>query len=98
MPLHGANRGLRRSERINPSHATHGQPVGSILIAVVGTTLQCGVATFTTDLCNAKAAEHGAGGAPVVAINDPQSSYTYPKIGFGRREGKELFLVVRSFS
>ncbi len=49
-------------------------------IAVVGNHLprQCGIATFTTDLCNAMATEYGAGGASVVAINDPQSSYTYP--------------------
>jgi len=47
---------------------------------VVGTHLprQCGIATFTTDLCNAIAAAYGGGGASVVAINDPQSSYTYP--------------------
>lgn len=49
-------------------------------IVIVGNHLprQCGIATFTTDLCNAMAAEYGAGGASVVAINDPQSSYTYP--------------------
>jgi glycosyltransferase involved in cell wall biosynthesis len=49
-------------------------------IAVVGNHLprQCGIATFTTDLCNAIAAEYGAGGASVIAINDPHSSYTYP--------------------
>src|ERR1035438_6101070 len=39
---------------------------------------QCGIATFTTDLCNAVGAEYGAAGIFVVAINDPHSSYAYP--------------------
>ena len=49
-------------------------------IAVIGNHLprQCGIATFTTDLCDAIAAEYGAAGVSVVAINDPQSRYSYP--------------------
>jgi len=49
-------------------------------VAVIGNHLprQCGIATFTTDLCDAMAAEYGAGGTTVVAINDRQSSYAYP--------------------
>jgi glycosyltransferase involved in cell wall biosynthesis len=40
---------------------------------------QCGIATFTTDLCDAIAAEYGAApGVSVVAVNDPQSDYRYP--------------------
>jgi glycosyltransferase involved in cell wall biosynthesis len=52
-------------------------PVG---IAIVGNHLprQCGIATFTTDLCNAIAVEYGTAGVLVVAVNDPQSSYRYP--------------------
>ena len=52
-----------------------------IRIAVVGNHLprQCGIATFTTDLCNAIAAEYGTAQLSVVAINDGHSSYTYPK-------------------
>ena len=48
-------------------------------VAVIGNHLprQCGIATFTTDLCDAMAAEYGAGGTTVVAINDRQSSYAY---------------------
>ncbi len=50
-------------------------------IAVVGNHLprQCGIATFTTDLCDAIAAEYGACGLQVIAVNDPQSDYLYPK-------------------
>jgi glycosyltransferase involved in cell wall biosynthesis len=49
-------------------------------IAVVGNHLprQCGIATFTTDLCDAITAEYGAAGLFVAAVNDPQSSYSYP--------------------
>ena len=49
-------------------------------IAIVGNHLprQCGIATFTTDLCDAIADEFGAAGVLVVAVNDPQSGYSYP--------------------
>jgi glycosyltransferase involved in cell wall biosynthesis len=49
-------------------------------VAVVGNHLprQCGIATFTTDLCDAIGAEYGASGIFVVAVNDPQSRYNYP--------------------
>jgi glycosyltransferase involved in cell wall biosynthesis len=49
-------------------------------IAVVGNHLprQCGIATFTTDLCDAITAEYGAAGLLVAAVNDPRSSYLYP--------------------
>jgi glycosyltransferase involved in cell wall biosynthesis len=49
-------------------------------IAVIGNHLprQCGIATFTTDLCDAIAVEYGAAGVFVVAVNDPQSRHSYP--------------------
>jgi glycosyltransferase involved in cell wall biosynthesis len=52
----------------------------SVRVAVIGNHLprQCGIATFTTDLCDAITAEYGAAGLQVVAVNDPQSSYAYP--------------------
>ena len=61
-----------------------------IRIAVIGNHLprQCGIATFTTDLCNAVAAEYGAAQLLVVAINDGQSSYLYPeRVRFEINEG-----------
>ena len=61
-----------------------------IRIAVVGNYLprQCGIATFTTDLCNAIAAEYGTAQLSVVAINDGQSSYLYPeRVRFEISEG-----------
>jgi glycosyltransferase involved in cell wall biosynthesis len=49
-------------------------------VAVIGNHLprQCGIATFTTDLCDAISVEYGAAGVLVVAVNDPQSRYSYP--------------------
>jgi glycosyltransferase involved in cell wall biosynthesis len=64
------------------SASSHGIPVPSLpmRIAVVGNHLprQCGIATFSTDLCDAIADEFGAAGVLVVAVNDPQSDYSYP--------------------
>jgi glycosyltransferase involved in cell wall biosynthesis len=49
-------------------------------IAIIGNHLprQCGIATFTTDLCDAIALEFGNAGVFVVAVNDPESHYRYP--------------------
>jgi glycosyltransferase involved in cell wall biosynthesis len=49
-------------------------------IAFVGNYLprQCGIATFTTDLCTALATEYGAGRLFAIPVNDPESSYDYP--------------------
>lgn len=40
---------------------------------------QCGIATFTTDLCSAVAAQFGAGRLFAIPVNDPDSSYDYPE-------------------
>ena len=66
------------------------RPQRPVRIAVIGNHLprQCGIATFTTDLCNAIAAEYGASQLSVVAINDRQSSYLYPeRVRFEISEG-----------
>ena len=49
-------------------------------IAFVGNYLprECGIATFTTDLCNAIAKEYGEGRLFAIPVNDPDSSYDYP--------------------
>ena len=51
-----------------------------VRIAVIGNHLprQCGIATFTTDLCDAIASEYWAVGVLVAAVNDSQSGYAYP--------------------
>ena len=50
-------------------------------IALVGNYLprECGIATFTTDLCNALTDEYGQGRLFAIPVNDPDSSYQYPK-------------------
>jgi glycosyltransferase involved in cell wall biosynthesis len=49
-------------------------------IAVVGNYLprQCGIATFTTDLCEAISTEYGAARLFALPINDTESGYAYP--------------------
>jgi glycosyltransferase involved in cell wall biosynthesis len=50
-------------------------------IAFVGNYLprQCGIATFTTDLCSALASEYGTERLFAIPVNDPDSSYEYPE-------------------
>jgi glycosyltransferase involved in cell wall biosynthesis len=50
-------------------------------IAVIGNYLprECGIATFTTDLCNALASEYGSDRLFAIPVNDPESSYEYPE-------------------
>jgi len=50
-------------------------------IAFVGNYMprECGIATFTTDLCTALATEYGEGRLFAIPVNDPDSSYDYPK-------------------
>jgi glycosyltransferase involved in cell wall biosynthesis len=40
---------------------------------------ECGIATFTTDLCAALAKEYGEGRLFAIPVNDPDSSYEYPE-------------------
>ena len=49
-------------------------------IAVVGNYLprHCGIATFTTDLCDAINAEYGATELLALPVNDTEEGYTYP--------------------
>lgn len=50
-------------------------------LAFIGNYLprQCGLATFTTDLCNAIAAEYGDERLFAISVNDPDSTYDYPE-------------------
>src|SRR5437588_592883 len=49
-------------------------------IAVVGNYIprQCGIATFTTDLCEAISTEYGSARLFAVPVNDTESGYSYP--------------------
>jgi glycosyltransferase involved in cell wall biosynthesis len=50
-------------------------------IAFVGNYLprECGIATFTTDLCTALGGEYGHERLFAIPVNDPESSYQYPE-------------------
>jgi len=50
-------------------------------IAVIGNYLprECGIATFTTDLCTALTSEFGEGRLFAIPVNDPDSHYQYPE-------------------
>src|SRR5512141_180262 len=59
-------------------------------IAVVGNYLprQCGIATFTTDLCDAIGTEYGTAQLLAVPVTDPESRYSYPaRVRFELVEG-----------
>ena len=59
-------------------------------IAVIGNYLprQCGIATFTKDLCDAIGAEYGTAQLLAVPVNDPGSRYSYPaRVRFELMEG-----------
>lgn len=62
----------------SPMHAELSLPTR---IAFVGnyTPRQCGIATFTTDLCTAVGVAYGAGRLFAIPVNDPGSSYQYPE-------------------
>src|SRR6201993_5423293 len=70
-PLVGSNAAPRLQSRASlPSR-----------IAVIGNYLprQCGIATFTTDLCAAISAECGIARLFAVPVNDTESGYAYPE-------------------
>jgi glycosyltransferase involved in cell wall biosynthesis len=50
-------------------------------IAIIGNYLprQCGIATFTTDLCDAVSTEFGTERLFALPVNDPESEYEYPE-------------------
>ena len=59
-------------------------------VAVIGNYLprQCGIATFTTDLCDAIASEYETIQLMAVPVNDPGAQYSYPpRVRFELMEG-----------
>src|ERR1700733_12484399 len=59
---------------------TPGRPSLPSRIAVIGNYLprHCGIATFTTDLCSAIAAEYGTTRVLAMPVNDADQVYDYP--------------------
>jgi glycosyltransferase involved in cell wall biosynthesis len=67
------------------------RPVLPTRIAVVGNYLprRCGIATFTTDLCDAIHAEYRATEILALPVNDTEEGYSYPaRVRFELSEGK----------
>jgi len=82
LPVFGRDSALSMERVSSQSNPTR--------IAVIGNHLprQCGIATFTADLCNAIAAEYRSSELSVVAVNDPLSPYAYPaRVRFEVTEG-----------
>src|ERR1700686_3677520 len=58
----------------------HSKPSLPSRIAVIGNYLprHCGIATFTTDLCEAISAEYGTARLMALPVNDTEAGYDYP--------------------
>jgi glycosyltransferase involved in cell wall biosynthesis len=63
-----------------PRGRSHAKPSLPSRIAVIGNYLprHCGIATFTTDLCSAIAAECGTSRLLALPVNDTEEGYDYP--------------------
>ncbi|MGB8474759.1 MAG: glycosyltransferase family 4 protein [Candidatus Acidiferrum sp.] len=70
---------LLEAKAATPS-LTHPRPILPNRVAVVGNYLprKCGIATFTTDLCDAIHAEYGATELLALPVNDIEEGYSYP--------------------
>ena len=71
---------IELNEKVVPFIPTLPRPVLPTRIAVVGNYLprHCGIATFTTDLCDAIHTEYGAIELLALPVNDTEEGYTYP--------------------
>ncbi|MGC2481302.1 MAG: glycosyltransferase family 4 protein [Candidatus Sulfotelmatobacter sp.] len=68
-------------EKTSSIHAQwHSKPSLPSRIAVIGNYLprQCGIATFTTDLCSAISAEYGNARLLALPVDDTEEGYDYP--------------------
>ena len=75
-----APRPLLRSETSTVRARVQAKPSLPTRIAVIGNYLprQCGIATFTTDLCAAISAEYGTARLLALPVNDTEEGYDYP--------------------
>ena len=67
-------------EESTPSRPMHPRPMLPSRVAIIGNYLprKCGIATFTTDLCDAIHAEYGATELLALPVNDTPEGYSYP--------------------
>src|ERR1700738_3872751 len=81
-----ALRSLARNEAAAARPRWHARPSLPSRIAVIGNYLprHCGIATFTTDLCEAISAEYGTARLLALPVNDTEQGYDYPaRVGGG---------------
>jgi glycosyltransferase involved in cell wall biosynthesis len=71
---------LVATDKSAPSWPTHPRPTLPSRVAIIGNYLprKCGIATFTTDLCDAIHAEYGATELLALPVNDVEEGYSYP--------------------
>jgi glycosyltransferase involved in cell wall biosynthesis len=67
-------------EKVVPLWPIHPRPILPSRVAIIGNYLprRCGIATFTTDLCDAIHAEYGATELLALPVNDTEEGYSYP--------------------
>ncbi len=67
-------------EKSAPPASMHPRPLLPSRIAIIGNYLprRCGIATFTTDLCDAIHGEYGATELLALPVNDTPEGYSYP--------------------
>ena len=67
-------------EKSVPPRPMHPRPMLPSRVAVIGNYLprKCGIATFTTDLCDAIHAEFGTTELLALPVNDTEEGYSYP--------------------
>jgi glycosyltransferase involved in cell wall biosynthesis len=75
-----APRPLTRATIVLPSARLQSKPSLPSRVAVIGNYLprHCGIATFTTDLCTAIAAEYGTARLMALPVDDTEEGYDYP--------------------
>jgi len=63
-----------------PLRSAHPRPILPSRVAIIGNYLprKCGIATFTSDLCDAIHAEYGATDLFALPVNDVEEGYSYP--------------------
>jgi glycosyltransferase involved in cell wall biosynthesis len=80
--MHSDNTFLRQDQReaLTVALKASSSPLPT-RIAFIGNYLprECGIATFTTDLCTAIATEFGDGRLFAIPVNDPDCKYNYPE-------------------
>ncbi|MFI5103200.1 MAG: glycosyltransferase family 4 protein, partial [Terriglobales bacterium] len=67
-------------EKVVPLWPIHPRPILPGRVAIIGNYLprRCGIATFTTDLCDAIHAEYEATELLALPVNDTEEGYSYP--------------------